>query len=273
MALGAAVGWHFDPLTLHVILPIGISFYTFMTISYVIDVYRREIQPTTHLLDFALFVAYFPHLVAGPILRASLLLPQIERPRTITRAADHAAACGSSAGAASRRCSWPTTWRRWSTPSSGRRRRRPARTCWSPSWAFAFQIYGDFAGYSNIARGVSRHDGHRAQRQFPVPVLRHLAAGVLAALAHQPVHVAARLPLHSARRQPARRVEDASQSADHDDAGRPLARRGVDVRRSGASTRALVLVVGARRFGSWAARAGIVIRDGSEPAAVRARRR
>ena len=59
------------------ILPIGISFYTFMTISYVIDVYRREIQPAKSLIDFALFVAYFPHLVAGPILRASKLLPQI----------------------------------------------------------------------------------------------------------------------------------------------------------------------------------------------------
>ena len=85
-AAGDAIGWHFDPVTLHVILPIGISFYTFMTISYVIDVYRREIRATTHPLDFALFVAYFPHLVAGPILRASLLLPQIERPRTVTAA-------------------------------------------------------------------------------------------------------------------------------------------------------------------------------------------
>ena len=66
------------------ILPIGISFYTFMTISYVIDVYRGEIEPTRSLVDFALFVAYFPHLVAGPILRASLLLPQIERPRRIS---------------------------------------------------------------------------------------------------------------------------------------------------------------------------------------------
>src|SRR5262249_33506749 len=69
---------------LQVVLPIGISFYTFMTMSYVIDVYRREIPATTHPIDFAVFVAYFPHLVAGPILRAPALLPQIATPRRIT---------------------------------------------------------------------------------------------------------------------------------------------------------------------------------------------
>ena len=75
-----------SPLPLvQIVLPIGISFYTFMTISYVIDVYRRDIQPTRNFIDFALFVSYFPHLVAGPILRASLLIPQIARPRVITQ--------------------------------------------------------------------------------------------------------------------------------------------------------------------------------------------
>ncbi len=57
------VGWHLDPVTLHVILPIGISFYTFMTISYVVDVYRREIQPTANFIYFALSVCYFHHPV------------------------------------------------------------------------------------------------------------------------------------------------------------------------------------------------------------------
>ena len=85
--LAGTAGWHLDTVTLRVVLPIGISFYTFMTMSYVIDVYRRDIEPTRHPLDFAVFVAYFPHLVAGPILRAAALIPQIARPRTITR--DH----------------------------------------------------------------------------------------------------------------------------------------------------------------------------------------
>ncbi len=88
-----AFGWQLDFVTLRVLLPVGISFYTFVTMSYVIDVYRREIPPTRDLLDFAVFVAYFPHLVAGPILRASRLLAQIDRPRRIT--ADRCAtACG-----------------------------------------------------------------------------------------------------------------------------------------------------------------------------------
>ena len=75
-------------MTLRILLPVGISFYTFVTMSYVIDVYRREIPATRDLLDFAVFVAFFPHLVAGPILRASNLLSQIDSPRRITTRAD-----------------------------------------------------------------------------------------------------------------------------------------------------------------------------------------
>src|SRR4051794_20625858 len=84
-----ALGWRLDFVTLRVLLPVGISFYTFVTMSYVIDVYRREIAATRDPVDFAVFVAYFPHLVAGPILRASRLLPQIHLPRTITPAQMH----------------------------------------------------------------------------------------------------------------------------------------------------------------------------------------
>ncbi len=79
---------------MRVLLPVGISFYTFVTMSYVIDVYRREIAPTRNLLDFAVFVAYFPHLVAGPILRASRLLPQIASPASRHARADARRGCG-----------------------------------------------------------------------------------------------------------------------------------------------------------------------------------
>jgi D-alanyl-lipoteichoic acid acyltransferase DltB (MBOAT superfamily) len=167
-AAGAAVGWHFDPVTLHVILPIGISFYTFMTISYVIDVYRREIEPTTHILDFALFVAYFPHLVAGPILRASLLLPQIERPRTVT--SENVV-----------RGLWLVGWGCFQKMFVADNLAPLVDTVFGPSatptgadvmvasWAFAFQIFGDFAGYSNIARGVSRMMGIELNVNFRFP--------------------------------------------------------------------------------------------------------
>src|SRR5271167_458995 len=67
---------------LEVVLPIGISFYTFQSMSYVIDVYRKDIKPTRNLIDFAAFVSFFPHLVAGPIMRPTTLLPQIQQKRT-----------------------------------------------------------------------------------------------------------------------------------------------------------------------------------------------
>src|SRR5262249_16057256 len=83
-ALAARHGLDLTLPVLHVVLPVGISFYTFMAMSYVIDVYRREISATRPTLGFAVFVAFFPHLVAGPILRAPSLLPQIASPRRIT---------------------------------------------------------------------------------------------------------------------------------------------------------------------------------------------
>ncbi len=79
----SAIGFTVRPFTLEVVLPVGISFYTFQTLSYTIDIYRRRIEPTRSFLDFALFVAFFPQLVAGPIERASRLLPQIVQPRRI----------------------------------------------------------------------------------------------------------------------------------------------------------------------------------------------
>ncbi len=168
VAMCESVGWHLDPVTIHVILPIGISFYTFMTVSYVIDVYRRDIEPTSSLLDFAVFVGYFPHLVAGPILRASLLLPQISAPRRISArqitdglwllgwgvfqkmfVADNLARLVSAVFGAD------------ATPAGG--------DILVATYAFAFQIYGDFAGYSNMARGMSKLMGIELNVNFRFP--------------------------------------------------------------------------------------------------------
>jgi D-alanyl-lipoteichoic acid acyltransferase DltB (MBOAT superfamily) len=169
-ALFTAVGWRLDFVTLRVLLPIGISFYTFVTMSYVIDVYRREIPPTRNVVDFAVFVAYFPHLVAGPILRATTLLPQIARPREIRPdqityglwliawgffqkifVADNLAPLASHVFAHGA---------------------RPAGVnVLLGVYAFAFQIYGDFAGYSNIARGTSKLLGIELIENFRFPYL------------------------------------------------------------------------------------------------------
>lgn len=163
-----AVGWRLDPVTLHVILPIGISFYTFMTVSYVVDVYRRQIPATQSLLDFAVFVAYFPHLVAGPILRASLLLPQIARPRRIS-------------GAQITEGLWLMGWgvfqKMFVADNLGRLVDAVYGASATPTggdvlvatWAFAFQIYGDFAGYSNMARGMSKLMGIELNVNFRYP--------------------------------------------------------------------------------------------------------
>src|SRR5690606_32834889 len=78
------LGLHWTPSELGIALPIGISFYTFMTISYTIDVYLRRASPARSLLDYALYVTFFPHLVSGPIVRAPELVPQFESPRRAT---------------------------------------------------------------------------------------------------------------------------------------------------------------------------------------------
>ncbi len=165
-----ALGWQVDFVTLHVLLPVGISFYTFVTMSYVIDVYRREIPATQDLLDFAVFVAFFPHLVAGPILRASTLLAQIDRPRTITREQLRDGA-------------WLIAWGYFQKIFVADNLARLSAAAFDPAspqtginillgvYAFAFQIYGDFAGYSNIARGTSKLMGIELIENFRFPYL------------------------------------------------------------------------------------------------------
>jgi D-alanyl-lipoteichoic acid acyltransferase DltB (MBOAT superfamily) len=169
-ALFTGFGWPLDFVTLHVLLPVGISFYTFVTMSYVIDVYRREIGATRNFVDFAVFVAYFPHLVAGPILRASRLMPQIALPRQITR--EHI-----------RDGLWLMTWGFFQKIFIADNLAPLADSVFEPgaqpaginvllgTYAFAFQIYGDFAGYSNIARGTSKVMGIELIENFRFPYL------------------------------------------------------------------------------------------------------
>jgi D-alanyl-lipoteichoic acid acyltransferase DltB (MBOAT superfamily) len=169
-ALFGAIGWQLDFVTVRVLLPVGISFYTFVTMSYVIDVYRREITPTRNLLDFAVFVAYFPHLVAGPILRASRLLPQIQSSRRVTREQ-------------MRDGLWLVAWGFFQKIFIADNLATIANMVFEPDrrqsglnvllgvYAFAFQIYGDFAGYSNIARGTSKLMGIELVENFRFPYL------------------------------------------------------------------------------------------------------
>ncbi|MDE2250080.1 MAG: MBOAT family protein, partial [Gammaproteobacteria bacterium] len=83
-ALAAAFGVQYAPPPFDIVLPVGISFYTFATMSYTLDVYLRRALPARNFLDYALFVTFFPHLVAGPIMRPTELVPQFETPRRAT---------------------------------------------------------------------------------------------------------------------------------------------------------------------------------------------
>lgn len=160
-----------NPPLLEVLLPIGISFYTFQSITYSFDVYRRRLAPTRNLLNYAVFVAYFPHMVAGPIQRANHLLPQIESPRTLPTRDEvrsglflilmgifkKVAIADAVAGVANEAFA--------SSGSAG------SVTLFVGMLAFSLQIYGDFAGYSDVARGVSRLFGIELTRNFEQPYL------------------------------------------------------------------------------------------------------
>jgi alginate O-acetyltransferase complex protein AlgI len=162
------VGLEPSVFTLKIILPVGISFYTFQTLAYSIDVYRRRIEPEHNLINYGLYVAFFPQLVAGPIERAGRLLPQIKRPRRITSdqintgvflivwglfkkvvIADQLAI---------------TADRVFSGQAQG-----GALTIAAGALAFAFQIYCDFSGYTDIARGVSKLLGFELMLNFRLP--------------------------------------------------------------------------------------------------------
>jgi D-alanyl-lipoteichoic acid acyltransferase DltB (MBOAT superfamily) len=165
-------GWELSVPMLSIVLPVGISFYTFQTLSYTIDVYRGEMKPTQSFLDFSLFVAYFPQLVAGPIERAAVLLPQISSDRTLTRGQLEEAAWLILSGYYLKLVLAdnlePFTSQVFTQPSEV-----AGLQVVLGVYAAAFQIYGDFAGYSRIARGVSKLLGIELMRNFYRPYFAH----------------------------------------------------------------------------------------------------
>jgi len=166
--LFTSLGLKVDPWTLKIILPIGISFYTFHGLSYVIDIYKRKIKPTKDLLQYSVFVSFFPLLVAGPIERATHLLPQIKKIRIF----DYAKAVDGL-----RQILWGLfkkivvadgvasyvnlIFDNFSSYSGS--------TLVLGAVLFAFQIYCDFSGYSDIAIGVARLFGIDLLRNFAFP--------------------------------------------------------------------------------------------------------
>ena len=158
------------PWLLDVVLPVGISFYTFQTMSYAVDIYRGQLKPTRNLADFALFVAFFPQLVAGPIERASRLLPQILSPRTPSWSGFGSGCWLILSGLVKKVVIADNLAhlvdRIYSDPGQA-----TGLEVVFATWAFAWQIYCDFSGYSDIARGTSRLMGFELMVNFRLPYL------------------------------------------------------------------------------------------------------
>jgi alginate O-acetyltransferase complex protein AlgI len=170
-----AFGFQASRPVLGIVLPAGISFYTFQAMSYTIDIYRGKSAPTRNFPDFALFVCFFPHLVAGPIMRAHTLLPQVIQPRSRRSSefreglalvliglfkklvlADNMAPIANSV---------------FIRLADGNTAGMSGSEVLVGVYAFAFQIYGDFSGYSSIARGISKWLGFELMINFHNPYL------------------------------------------------------------------------------------------------------
>ena len=163
------VGIHYVPPVWDIVLPVGISFYTFATLSYTLDVYHRRALPARKFLDYALFVTFFPHLVAGPIMRPTELVPQFEQPRRASRRQLQfglvlvtlgmfqkvVLADGFLAKAAEK------IFDSGAAPG--------ALDAWIGTLAFSGQIFCDFAGYSTIAIGVAMCLGFAMPDNFRFP--------------------------------------------------------------------------------------------------------
>ncbi|TGL62533.1 MBOAT family protein [Leptospira jelokensis] len=159
-----------DPFWSQWLLPVGISFYTFQSVSYVVDVYRKELHPESKFSSYLLFLSFFPQLVAGPIVTAKSFLPQIRRPMDFSRIpllfgiflillglfkkmvlADHLAEVSDLV---------------FSHPAG-----MSTRSLWIGMFSYSFQIYCDFSGYTDIAQGTALLFGFRLPENFRMPYL------------------------------------------------------------------------------------------------------
>ena len=165
VALFALFGIQLDWVTLKIILPVGISFYTFQALSYTIDVYRKKIEPTKDAVAFFAFISFFPQLVAGPIERATNLLPQFLKPRKF----DYDAAVDGC-----RQMLWGFFKKIVVADNCAVYVNQVFENCQGQSGStlalavilFAFQLYCDFSGYSDIAIGCAKQFGIKLMRNF-----------------------------------------------------------------------------------------------------------
>lgn len=163
------IGIDFHPAKPNIILPAGISFYTFTTLCYTIDMYKRRSEPVKHMLDFALFVTFFPHLVAGPIVRPPQLVPQFETPHKATRQQLLDGLLLLSLGLFMKVVCADTLLSAASDTVFGSGGHLGSLDAWTGVLAFSGQIFFDFAGYSTSAIGVAMCLGFILPQNFSYP--------------------------------------------------------------------------------------------------------
>ncbi len=163
------LGLNVSPVHLRLVLPFGISFFTFETMSYTIDVYRREIRPADRYLDYLLFVSFFPHLVAGPIVRPKAMLPQLAAE---PKASDDLKAEGLfliATGLLKKIVIGDTLGLNLVNRVFENPERYTSLECLVGVYAYAIKIYADFSGYSDVAIGSAKLFGYELPRNFDAP--------------------------------------------------------------------------------------------------------
>jgi alginate O-acetyltransferase complex protein AlgI len=163
-----AAGLHPSDWALNIVLPVGLSFYTFQALSYTIEVYRKNLTPTDSLLDYATYVAAFPQLVAGPIERATHLLSQIQKVGTGVLRADQTGWLLIALGAFKKAVVADNIAPFVNVAYADVKSTYPL-ALWFGTYAFAVQIYCDFSGYSDIAIGLGRLMGLDLMQNFRAP--------------------------------------------------------------------------------------------------------
>ena len=163
-----SLGFNANPLLLKLILPVGISFYTFHGLSYVIDIYYKRISAERNFIDYSLFVSYFPLLVAGPIERATHLLPQVKKVRKFDFEQAKSGVYQILWGLF-KKVVIADTCATYANAIFDNFQNMNSFSLLLGAFYFAFQIYGDFSGYSDIALGVSKLFGIELLRNFNFP--------------------------------------------------------------------------------------------------------
>ena len=164
----STIGWEVNDLTLNIILPVGISFYTFQTLSYSIDIYRNQIKASRDIVGFFTFVSLFPQLVAGPIERASNLIPQIEKKRDLNVTLLKTGVFQIFIGLF-RKVAIADNLGVYVDSVYGNYEIHNSSTLVVATVFYAFQIYFDFSGYSDIAIGSAKLFGFNFNRNFNFP--------------------------------------------------------------------------------------------------------